>query len=92
MLNTTRCRVQGRLKEAGEGAAHGRNKCLHQETLAELSETDPLRRGGETGTEQAPEAQGETKLRREAEEPEEQAVPAEKPELRRDGENQAGEG
>ena len=52
--------VECSAKAAGEGAAHKRNRCLHQEASAELGETDDLRRGGETGAGQAPAVQGET--------------------------------
>ena len=81
---------------AGEGAAHKRSRCLHQEASAELGETEDLRRGGETGAGQAPVVQGETaELRRGTEareQEEEQAKPGETTELRREAEIQAGEG
>ena len=81
---------------AGEVAAQKRITGLHQEASAELGETGKLRRGGETGTVQAPAVQGETAgLRRETDAQgaeETQAEPGETSELRREDEIQAGEG
>ena len=66
--------------------------CFHQEASAELGETGKLRRGGETGTMQAPAVQGETAgLRRETE-AQGPAGPGETSKLRREDEMQAGEG
>ena len=66
--------------------------CLHQEASAELGETGKFRRGGETGTVQAPAVQGETaELRRETE-AQTTAVPGGTADSRREEEMQAGEG
>ena len=88
--------VECRDPAAGEVAAQKGITGLHQEASAELGETGKLRRGGETGTVQAPAVQGETAgLRRETEAQgaeETQAEPGETSELRREDEMQAGEG